>query len=113
MAIFITHSFRTSLTPGGRLIAVFLQPWPNRGVLGPTRLIQFAVVSGLYALLILVAAWGTWLGRRWGEWLLVALLALALPLEIMHAWHEQSPRTFVVLGLTVLGLVVTSRRVWH
>ena len=61
-------------------------------VLGPTRLIQLAVVSALYALLILVAAWGTWLGRRWGEWLLVALLALALPLEIMHAWHEQSPR---------------------
>ena len=82
-------------------------------VLGPTRLIQLAVVSALYALLILVAAWGTWLGRRWGEWLLVALLALALPLEIMHAWHKQSPRTFVVLGLTVLGLVVTSRRVWH
>ena len=82
-------------------------------VLGPTRLIQLAVVSALYALLILGAAWGTWLGRRWGEWLLVALLALALPLEIMHAWHEKSPRTFVVLGLTVLGLVVTSRRVLH
>ena len=82
-------------------------------VLEPTRLIQLAVVSALYALLILVAACGTWLGRRWGEWLLVALLALALPLEIMHAWHEQNPRTFVVLGLTVLGLVVTSRRVLH
>ena len=91
-----------------RLLAAMAQ---QGAVLGPTRLIQLAVVSGLYALLILVAAWGTWLGRRWGEWLLVALLALALPLEIMHALHEQSPRTFVVLGLTVLGLVVTSRRV--
>ena len=91
-----------------RLLAAMAQ---QGAVLGPTRLIQLAVVSALYALLILVAAWGTWLGRRWGEWLLVALLALALPLEIMHALHEQSPRTFVVLGLTVLGLVVTSRRV--
>ena len=93
-----------------RLLAAMAQ---KGAVLGPTRLIQLAVVSALYALLILVAACGTWLGRRWGEWLLVALLALALPLEIMHAWHEQSPRTFVVLGLTVLGLVVTSRRVLH
>ena len=93
-----------------RLLAAMAQ---QGAVLGPTRLIQLAVVSALYALLILVAAWGTWLGRRWGEWLLVALLALALPLEIMHAWHEQNPRTFVVLGLTVLGLVVTSRRVLH
>ncbi|ABB35868.1 DUF2127 domain-containing protein [Synechococcus sp. CC9605] len=91
-----------------RLLAAMAQ---QGAVLGPTRLIQLAVVSALYALLILVAAWGTWFGRRWGEWLLVALLALALPLEIMHALHEQSPRTFVVLGLTVLGLVVTSRRV--
>ena len=91
-----------------RLLAAMAQ---QGAVLGPTRLIQLAEVSALYALLILVAAWGTWLGRRWGEWLLVALLALALPLEIMYAWHEQSPRTFVVLGLTVVGLVVTSFRV--
>ena len=72
-----------------RLLAAMAQ---QGAVLGPTRLIQLAVVSALFALLILVAAWGTWLGRRWDEWLLVALLALALPLEIMHAWHEQSPR---------------------
>ena len=90
-----------------RLLAAMAQ---QGAVLGPTRLIQLAVVSALYALLILIAAWGTWLGRRWGEWLLVALLALALPLEIMHALNEQSPRTFVVLGLTVLGLVVISLR---
>ena len=79
-------------------------------VLGPTRLMRLAVVSSLYALLILVAAWATWVGRRWGEWLLVGILALALPLEVMHALHEQSPRTLIVLGLTVLGLVVTTRR---
>ena len=57
-----------------------------------------------------MAAWATWVGRRWGEWLLVGILALALPLEIMHALHEQSPRTLVVLGLTVLGLVITTRQ---
>ena len=89
----------------------FLSAMARKGtVLGPTRLMRLAVVSTVYALLIFVAAWATWLGRRWGEWLLVGILALALPLEIMHALHEQSPRTLVVLGLTILGLVVTTRQ---
>ena len=89
----------------------FLSAMAQKGtVLGPTRLMRLAVVSGFYAFLIFVAAWATWVGRRWGEWLLVGILALALPLEIMHALHEQSPRTLVVLGLTVLGLVITTRQ---
>ena len=89
----------------------FLSAMARKGtLLGPTRLMRLAVVSAVYALLIFVAAWATWLGRRWGEWLLVGILALALPLEIMHALHEQSPRTLVVLGLTILGLVVTTRQ---
>ena len=78
-------------------------------LLGPTRLMRLALVSGLYAALILVAAWATWVGRRWGEWLLVGVLGLALPLELADALHEQSPRTWVVLGLTVIGLVLTTR----
>ena len=79
-------------------------------ILGPTKLMRLAVVSGLYAALILVAAWATWVGRHWGEWLLVAVLALALPLEIGHLLHEQSPRTIIVLGLTVVGLLVLARQ---
>ena len=78
-------------------------------LLGPTRLMRLALVSGLYAALILVAAWATWVGRRWGEWLLVGVLGLALPLELADALHEQSPRTWLVLGLTVIGLVLTTR----
>ena len=78
-------------------------------LLGPTRLMRLAFVSGLYAALILVAAWATWVGRRWGEWLLVGVLGLALPLELVDALHEQSPRTWIVLGLTVIGLVLTTR----
>ena len=78
-------------------------------LLGPTRLMRLALVSGLYAALILVAAWATWVGRRWGEWLLVGVLGLALPLEVVDALHEQSPRTWIVLGLTVIGLVLTTR----
>ncbi len=78
-------------------------------LLGPTRLMRLAFVSGLYAALIMVAAWATWVGRRWGEWLLVGVLGLALPLELEHALHEQSPRTWFVLGLTVIGLMLTTR----
>ena len=70
---------------------------------------RLALVSGLYAGLILVAAWATWVGRRWGEWLLVVVLGLALPLELEHALHEQSPRSWIVLGLTLIGLVLTTR----
>ncbi|MAF41256.1 MAG: hypothetical protein CL859_05290 [Cyanobium sp. ARS6] len=90
------HQFLASLALKGTL-------------LGPTRLISLALVSGLYAVLILVAAWATWVGRRWGEWLLVGVLCLALPLEIADALHEQSPRTWIVLGLTLIGLVLTTR----
>ncbi len=88
----------------------FLSSLAEKGsLLGPTRLMRLALVSGLYAALILVAAWATWVGRRWGEWLLVGVLGLALPLELADALHEQSPRTWVVLGLTVIGLVLTTR----
>ena len=47
-----------------RLLAALAQ---QRAVHGPTRLIQLAVVLAIYALLFLVAAWGTRLGRRWGK----------------------------------------------
>ena len=88
----------------------FLTSLAEKGsLLGPTRLMRLALVSGLYAALILVAAWATWVGRRWGEWLLVGVLGLALPLELADALHEQSPRTWVVLGLTVIGIVLTTR----
>ena len=88
----------------------FLSSLAEKGsLLGPTRLMRLALVSGLYAALILVAAWATWVGRRWGEWLLVGVLGLALPLELADALHEQSPRTWVVLGLTLIGIVLTTR----
>ena len=88
----------------------FLSSLAEKGsLLGPTRLMRLALVSGLYAALILVAAWATWVGRRWGEWLLVGVLGLALPLELADALHEQSPRTWVVLGLTVIGVALTTR----
>ncbi len=94
----------------GKADRQFLSSLAEKGtLLGPTRLMRLAFVSGLYAAMIMVAAWATWVGRRWGEWLLVGVLGLALPMELEHALHEQSPRTWVVLGLTVIGLVLTTR----
>ena len=94
----------------GRSDHQFLSSLAEKGtLLGPNRLMRLALVSGLYAGLILVAAWATWIGRRWGEWLLVVVLGLALPLELEHALHEQSPRSWIVLGLTLIGLVLTTR----
>ena len=94
----------------GRSDRQFLSSLAEKGtLLGPNRLMRLALVSGLYAGLILVAAWATWLGRRWGEWLLVIVLGLALPLELEHALHEASPRPWIVLGLTLIGLVFTTR----
>ena len=79
-------------------------------LLGPTRLIRLAVASAGDSVLILMAAWATWTGRHWGEWLLVGVLALALPLEVVHFLHQPSPRTAIVLGLTALGMVVTLKQ---
>ena len=94
----------------GKADRQFLSSLAEKGtLLGPTRLMRLAFVSGLYAAMIMVAAWATWVGRRWGEWLLVGVLGLALPLELEHALHEQSPRTWFVLGLTVIGLMLTTR----
>ena len=94
----------------GKADRQFLSSLAEKGtLLGPTRLMRLAFVSGLYAAMIMVAAWATWMGRRWGEWLLVGVLGLALPLELVDALHEQSPRTWIVLGLTVIGLVMTTR----
>ena len=94
----------------GKADRQFLSSLAEKGtLLGPTRLMRLAFVSGLYAAMIMIAAWATWVGRRWGEWLLVGVLGLALPLELDHALHEQSPRTWVVLGLTVIGVALTTR----
>ena len=67
-------------------------------------------MTGLYSLLVYLAAWATWTERLWGDWLLVALLVMPLPFEIRDLIHEQSPSHLTVLGLTLIGLVVILRR---
>ena len=78
--------------------------------LGPDALRAFAVVTGIYALLVYLAAWATWTERLWGDWLLVGLLVLPLPFEIRDLVHEVSPSHLLVLGLTIVGLIVLLKR---
>ena len=78
--------------------------------LGPNALRAFAVVTGIYALLVYLAAWATWTERLWGDWLLVGLLVLPVPFEIRDLMHKVSPSHLLMLGLTILGLIVLLKR---
>ena len=78
--------------------------------LGPDSLRAIALISGSYALLVYLAAWAAWNERRWGDWLLVALMALPLPYEVYELVQQQSPSDAIVLGLNVLGLLIVLKR---
>ena len=78
--------------------------------LGPDSLRAIALISGSYALLVYLAAWAAWNERRWGDWLLVALMALPLPYEVFELVQQQSPGDAIVLGLNVLGLLIVLTR---
>ena len=78
--------------------------------LGPDSLRAIALISGSYALLVYLAAWAAWNERRWGDWLLVALMALPLPYEVFELVQQQSLSDAIVLGLNVLGLLIVLTR---
>ena len=64
--------------------------------LGPDSLRAIALVTGTYALLVYLAAWAAWNERRWGDWLLVVLMALPLPYEVFELITQQSPSDAIV-----------------
>ena len=74
--------------------------------LGPNALRAIAAITGAYALLVYLAAWAAWTDRRWGEWLMVALLGLPLPYEVNELIHEQTINNAAVLVLNLIGLIV-------
>ena len=78
--------------------------------LGPESLRAIALISGSYALLVYLAAWAAWNERRWGDWLLVALMALPLPYEVFELAQQQSASDAIVLGLNLIGLLVVLTR---
>ena len=78
--------------------------------LGPEALRGLAAVVGTYAFLVYVAAWATWTGRGWGDWLLVVLLVLPLPYEVLECLQDMSLSSITLLGLNLVALVVLLRR---
>ena len=78
--------------------------------LGPDARRGLAGVAAVYSVLVYMAAWAAWTDRRWGDWLLVALLVVPLPLEVIELIHSKSPSDLAVLGLTLLGLTLMLRR---
>lgn len=73
---------------------------------GPDRLRLLALLSGLYGVLIVVAAVATWRRRLWGELLFAGLLLATLPLEIQKLAHHPELSHWLVFLLTLAGLVV-------
>ena len=76
----------------------------NRGLdEGVWRLQVTALVSGLYGLVITVAAIGTLRGKAWGEWLLLAVLLSSLPVEVLELIKKPSTVHVALLAITVMG----------
>ena len=71
---------------------------------GQTRLLLTALVTGVYGVLIAVAAIATWLKRRWGEWLLLAVLLSSLPMELHEITTEPNSVNLTLTGVTLLGI---------
>ena len=89
----------------------------NRGLdEGVWRLQVTALVSGLYGLVITVAAIGTLRGKAWGELLLLAVLLSSLPVEVLELIKKPSTvhvalLTITVMGSLLLGLQLRRRRI--
>lgn len=79
----------------------------QRGIdLGSHGLQLTAELSGLYGLVVLVAAVATWRGHRWGEVLFAVLLAATVPLELIKVLEHLTALHLLVLLLTLVGLAV-------
>ena len=90
---------------------VLLEGLARQGLaLGPDTLRGLAAVAAVYSICVYAAAWAAWTERRWGDWLLVGLLVVALPVEVIELIHSKSPSNLVVLGLTLVGLSVVLAR---
>lgn len=78
--------------------------------LGPDSLRVVALISGSYALLVYLGAWAAWTERRWGDWLLVALVALPLPYEVFEVIDQRTLGDAILLGLNLIALLILLRR---
>lgn len=86
-----------------RLLLHFVQ----EGVLaGPEKLQKIALMSGVYASLIALAAYGALRDAIWGKWLLLGVLITSLPYEIWEIRESYSIIKVSVLILTIFGCLI-------
>ncbi|MEY4356660.1 MAG: putative rane protein [Cyanobacteriota bacterium] len=63
-------------------------------------------MSGVYASLIAVAAYGALRNAIWGKWFLLGVLITSLPFELWEIHESYSIIKFSVLILTVSGCLI-------
>lgn len=80
---------------------------------GPDQLRLLALLSGIYGVLIVMAAVATWQRRLWGELLFAGLLLATLPLEIRKLAHHPELSHWLVFLLTIAGLAVVLNGLRH
>ena len=86
-----------------RLLLHFAQ----EGVLaGPEKLQKIALMSGVYASLIALAAYGALRNAIWGKWLLLGVLITSLPYEIWEIRESYSIIKISALILTIFGCLI-------
>ena len=77
--------------------------------LGPDSLLGF-LDQRLLCLAGLPGSLGGWTERRWGDWLLVALVALPLPYEVFEVIHQRTLGDAILLGLNLIALQILLRQ---
>lgn len=68
----------------------------DRGHLG-----VFAALAAIYAGLFAIEGIGLWLGRRWGEWMTIAVTSLLIPFELWEIVERATPLKLVVFAANV------------
>jgi len=86
-----------------RLLLHFVQEGVSAG---PEKLKEIALVSGVYASLIAVAAYGALRDAIWGKWLFLGILITSLPFEFWEIHENYSIIKFSVLILTIAGCLI-------
>ena len=85
----------------------FLLHFVEEGVsAGPEKLQKIALISGVYAFLIVLAAYGALRNAIWGEWLLLGILITGLPYEILEIRESYSIIKVSILILTISGCLI-------
>ncbi|MDS3860928.1 DUF2127 domain-containing protein [Thermosynechococcaceae cyanobacterium BACA0444] len=69
--------------------------------------------TGVYGLMIAVAAWAVWEGKIWGYYLFAGLVGILLPVEIWELQHDPKWETGLLFGLNLVIFAYFAWEAWH